>query len=172
MSLLCNPTTPLNFTVLIPLHCTTTSPLHYTQYTGPPLLHCTILSTLDHHYSTALHSVHCTTNTPLHYTQYTEPPLLHCTILSTLDHHYSTALYSLNCTTTTPRHYTQYTLPPLLHCTLLHFNPTTIPEFHCTAPPTTPLNSTDYTTPLHSSALYSLLFSPQKNKSNKKMVHK
>ena len=62
----CSPTTPVNFTALHPHYSiahpryTALHPLYCT-----PLLHCTVLTTLQHHYST---EHHCT-------------PLLHCTSL-------------------------------------------------------------------------------------------
>ena len=96
----------------------TTRPLlHYTE---PRLLHCTVLTTLQHHYTTALYSLHCATTTPR-------------SVLTALLHHCYTALYStalcslLHCTTTPLIHCTalialhcaHYTDPPLLYCTAL-----------------------------------------------------
>ena len=49
------------------------------QYTERPLLHCTVLTTLHHHYSTALYSLHSTVLTTLHCTHYSALYLLECT---------------------------------------------------------------------------------------------
>ena len=120
----------MHFIALFSLDCTTTTPLHCTHYTAPPLLQCTSLHcnpTIPQNFS-SLHPLHCTPNNPLYfaalYSQHCTPTtLLHCTPLIT-------ALYSINFNAITPLH---FIAPALLHYNLLCLTTNfTIIACHCT----------------------------------------
>ena len=145
--------------------CTAPTTMHIAA-PHPPNLHCTAS-----YYSTALrrHGTHCNARLLLHCTVLTTLHQHSSTARHYMQHHYSTEFHGTasttlnsNCSHCTSLHCTHYTAAKTtlhFHCISLHCNPITLLYFtvwnslHCT--PTIAQHCTHYTAPLYSTALYS-----------------